>query len=37
MALVFPHMALFPCIAISSVVLGFNLVADGLREVALRD
>jgi len=37
MAMAFPHMALFPCIAISSLVLGFNLVADGLREVALRD
>src|SRR3546814_9006878 len=32
-----PHMALFPCIAISSLVLGFNLLADGLREVSLRD
>jgi peptide/nickel transport system permease protein len=37
MAMTFPHMALFPCIAISSLVLGFNLLADGLREVALRD
>jgi peptide/nickel transport system permease protein len=37
MAMAFPHMALFPCLAISSLVLGFNLVADGLREVALRD
>ena len=37
MAMSFPHMALFPCLAISSLVLGFNLVADGLREVALRD
>ncbi|WP_299392016.1 ABC transporter permease [Pelagibius sp.] len=32
-----PHMAIFPCIAISSLVLGFNLLADGLREVSLRD
>ncbi|MEO1194174.1 MAG: ABC transporter permease [Pseudomonadota bacterium] len=32
-----PHMALFPCLAISSLVLGFNLLADGLREVSLRD
>jgi peptide/nickel transport system permease protein len=32
-----PHMAVFPCIAISSLVLGFNLLADGLREVSLRD
>ncbi|MEE8227075.1 MAG: ABC transporter permease [Kiloniellales bacterium] len=37
MALAFPHMAVFPCIAISSLVLGFNLLADGLREVSLRD
>ena len=37
MAMVFPHMAVFPCIAISSLVLGFNLLADGLREVSLRD
>jgi peptide/nickel transport system permease protein len=27
---VFPHMALFPCIAISSLVIGFNLLAVGL-------
>ena len=33
----FPHMAVFPCIAISSLVLGFNLLADGLREVSLKD
>ena len=32
-----PHMAVFPCIAISSLVLGFNLLADGLREISLRD
>ncbi len=37
MALVFPHMTLFPCIAISSLILGFNLLADGLREISLRD
>lgn len=36
-AMVFPHMAVFPCIAISSLVLGFNLMADGLREISLRD
>jgi peptide/nickel transport system permease protein len=30
-------MTVFPCIAISSLVLGFNLLADGLREVSLRD
>jgi peptide/nickel transport system permease protein len=37
MAMSFPHMAAFPCLAISSLILGFNLLADGLREVALRD
>ncbi len=37
LALVFPHMTVFPCLAISSLVLGFNLLADGLREVSLRD
>ncbi len=37
MAMVFPYMTLFPCIAISSLILGFNLLADGLREISLRD
>jgi ABC-type dipeptide/oligopeptide/nickel transport system permease subunit len=37
MALAFPHMTLFPCAAISSLILGFNLLADGLREISLRD
>jgi len=37
MALAFPHMVIFPCIAISSLILGFNLLADGLREISLRD
>ena len=37
MALVFPHMTVFPCIAISTLVLGFNLLADGMREISLRD
>jgi len=36
-ALVFPYMVLFPCLAISSLVLGFNLLADGLRELSLQD
>jgi peptide/nickel transport system permease protein len=36
-ALVFPHMAIFPCLALSSLVLGFNLLADGLREISLKD
>lgn len=31
------HMALVPAIAISSLVLGFNLLADGLREISMRD
>ena len=34
---VWPHMALFPCAAISSLVVGFNLLAVGLREIGLRD
>ncbi len=37
MALAFPHMVLYSCFAISSLILGFNLLADGLREVSLRD
>ena len=37
MAMIFPHMTVFPCLAISSLVLGFNLLADGMREVSLRD
>jgi peptide/nickel transport system permease protein len=37
MAMAFPWMTVYPCIAISSLVLGFNLLADGLREVSLRD
>jgi peptide/nickel transport system permease protein len=36
-AMVFPHMLIFPCLAVSSLVLGFNLLADGLRELSLRD
>lgn len=32
MLIAFPHMALFPCFAIISLVLGFNLLADGLQE-----
>ena len=34
---VWPHMALFPCAAISSLVIGFNLLAVGLREIGRRD
>ena len=37
MALAFPHMSVFPCVAISSLILGFNMLADGLREISLRD
>jgi peptide/nickel transport system permease protein len=32
-----PHMSLIPAVAIVSLVLGFNLVADGLRELSLKD
>ena len=34
MAQAFPWMALFPCLAIASLVLGFNLLADGLQDLA---
>ena len=37
MAMIFPHMTLAPAIALSSLVLGFNLMADGLRETSLKD
>ncbi|MDP6406814.1 MAG: ABC transporter permease [Alphaproteobacteria bacterium] len=33
----FPHMAIIPACAVSLLVLGFNLLADGLREVSLKD
>ena len=38
MITVFPHMAIYPgdC-ASSSLVLGFNLLADGLRELSQAD
>jgi ABC-type dipeptide/oligopeptide/nickel transport system permease subunit len=36
MAFVFPHLVVFPCLAISSLVLGLSLLADGLREVSAR-
>ena len=32
-----PHMSLFPAIAIVTLVLGFNLLADGVREMSLTD
>jgi peptide/nickel transport system permease protein len=31
------HMALVPAFALSSLVVGFSLLADGLREISLRD
>lgn len=34
---VWPHMSLIPCAAVSSLVIGFNLLAMGLREISLRD
>lgn len=34
---VFPHAALVPAFALMSLVLGLNLLADGLREESLRD
>jgi ABC-type dipeptide/oligopeptide/nickel transport system permease subunit len=36
MAFAFPHLVLFPCLAISSLVLGLSLLADGLRHPAGR-
>ena len=34
---VHPYMSLFPAIAIVSLVLGFNLLADGVRELSMRE
>ena len=34
---VHPTVSLFPAIAIVTLVLGFNLLADGLRELALKE
>lgn len=36
MAIAFPHMVVFPCIAISTMTLGLSLLADGIREASLR-
>lgn len=33
----FSYMLLVPALAVSSLILGFNLMADGLRELSLRD
>ncbi len=37
MITVFPHMALYPTIALVSLILGFNLLADGLTELSQAD
>jgi len=34
---IFPHMSLFPAAAITSLVVGFSLLADGMREISMRD
>ncbi|MFV0359903.1 ABC transporter permease [Tropicimonas sp.] len=34
---IYPHPALVPALALTSLVLGLNLLADGLREESLRD
>ena len=36
-ALTAPHSTVFPCLAISSLVLALNMLADGLREISLKD
>ncbi|MCB1490563.1 MAG: ABC transporter permease [Rhodobiaceae bacterium] len=33
----FAYMLLIPALSVSSLILGFNLMADGLREISLRD
>ncbi len=37
MLTVYPHMSLYPAFAIVSLVLGFNLLADGLTELSMSD
>jgi peptide/nickel transport system permease protein len=37
MMTIYPFMSLFPALAISSLVVGFSLLADGIREISLRD
>ena len=34
---IYPHMALLPAAAITSLVVGFSLLADGMREISMRD
>jgi peptide/nickel transport system permease protein len=36
-AMTAPNAVIFPVLAISTLVLGFNMMADGLREISLRD
>ena len=36
MALTFPHMTVFPSLALVSLILGLNLLADGVREITRR-
>ena len=33
----FSYMLLVPALSVSSLILGFNLLADGLREISLKD
>jgi peptide/nickel transport system permease protein len=33
----FSYMLIIPALSVSSLILGFNLLADGLREISLRD
>jgi peptide/nickel transport system permease protein len=33
----FSYMLLIPALSVSMLILGFNLMADGLREMSLRD
>jgi peptide/nickel transport system permease protein len=37
MITVFPHMSLYPAIALVSLILGFNLLADGITELSQAD
>ena len=33
----FSYMLLVPALSVSSLILGFNMMADGLREMSMRD
>lgn len=37
MLTVYPHMSLYPAVALATLVLGFNLLADGLTELSMSD